>query len=363
MFATSKLRAKCLEISDRGEHYKAIMVAICHGRKDIAIDLVKTASRSGVISGVGLAAVIASESMSKEMQALCKFMADDAQDLYLKALLVHYVTGSWVSVVALKQLPLVYRIAIALKFLSDAELDALIPSETATAVATGDIEGVVLTGLAEDSIDLFQAYITHSGDIQTAVLATAFANPRFVDDPRWDMWRQTLAWQQQGWRAFIPRTKFTVQHNRMAVDAEGKSLVVPPRAQLTLRCNHCHANIARAPQNTSANPNSNSNPTSISKPSNISNSRAPAFAAGTVCPRCGRHLPRCGICMLWLGSPMPAEEDRLGVGVGVQEDKLARFVYSCIACGHAHHAHHAKDWFARHTKCPVPDCQCYCGRR
>jgi len=354
MFNTSKLKAKCMEIFDRGEHYKAIMVAICHSRKDIAIDLVKTASRSGIIEGVGLAAVIASESMSKEMQALCKFMADDAQDLYLKALLVHYVTGSWVPVVALKQLPLVYRIAIALKFLSDAELDALIPIETATAIATGDIEGVVLTGLAEDSIDLFQAYITHSGDIQTAVLATAFANRRFVDDSRWNMWKQTLQWQQQGWRAFIPRTKFTVQHNRMAVDAEGKSLIAPPTAQLTLRCNHCHANIARAPHNSNTNPNLKPGRTA----GNISTGpRGPAFAAGTVCPRCGRHLPRCGICMLWLGTP--AEEDKQGA----QEGKLARFVYSCIACGHAHHAHHAKDWFARHTKCPVPDCQCHCGRR
>jgi len=353
MFSTSKLKAKCNEIFDRGEHYKAIMVAICHGRKDIAIDLVKTASRSGIIEGVGLAAVIASESMSKEMQALCKFMADDAKDLYLKALLVHYVSGSWIPVVALTQLPLVYRIAIALKFLSDAELDVLIPTETARAVATGDIEGVVLTGLAEPSIDLFQTYITHSGDIQTAVLATAFANPRFVSDPRWDMWKQTLQWQQQGWRAFIPRTKFTVQHNRMAVTAEGKSLIAPPPAQLTLRCNHCHANIARASRNADA--NLKADRTAVGKIT--TGTRAPAFASGTVCPRCGRHLPRCGICMLWLGTPV--EEDRHGA----QEDKLARFVYSCIACGHAHHAHHAKDWFARHTKCPVPDCQCHCGRR
>jgi len=357
-YSTSRLRAKCAEIFDRGEHYKAIVVAFCHNRKDIAIDLIKTASRTGIIEGGALAAVIASENMSKEMRGLCEFMAEDAQDLYLKALLVHYVNGSWAPVVAMKQLPLLYRVAIALKYLSDAEITALLGSETGEAIAAGDIEGIVLTGLTEDAMALFQNYITISGDIQTAVLATAFVNPRFVDDPRWTMWKDSLQWLQQGWRAFIPRTRFTAYHNRLAQDRNGKSMIAPPPAQITLRCNHCHANIARhSPAPSIPTPKDRGAQNKLF-PSN----RAPAFAAGTVCPRCGRHLPRCAICMQWLGTPDPVSHAGAET-LAKEEDKLARFIYSCIRCGHVCHAHHAKDWFARHTKCPVPDCMCHCGRR
>jgi len=32
----------------------------------------------------------------------------------------------------------------------------------------------------------------------------------------------------------------------------------------------------------------------------------------------------------------------------------------CLSCNHGMHAGHAKEWFERHTVCPVPDCECSC---
>jgi len=292
-------------------------------------------------------------------------MAEDAQDLYLKALLTHFVSGEWAPVVAMTQLPLLYRVAIALRFLPDAALSKFLATETKEAIAHGDVEGVVLTGLAESSMNLFQAYITKTGDIQTAILATARANPRYVDDPRWNMWKESYFWQMQGWREFIKRAQFTAQHNRFAVDRQGNCIVAPPPAQITLRFNHCQQSIARqtdAITTQSAKPP----PPPPPPPSHRArtNIKTPAQAAGTRCPKCNRPMPRCAICMLWLGSPDPSTQGGAATLSAEKEASLlAKVIHSCIRCGHGYHAHHASEWFAKHVKCPVPDCTCNCGRR
>lgn len=361
-FGNTGLKAKCTEIYERGEAYKAVVVAYCHGRRDLAIEIIRTASRAGIIEGTSLAAVIASDSVSKSMRSLCEWMAEDAQDLYLKALLIHFVSGDWAPVVAMTQLPLLYRVAIGLRFLSDAALSKFLTTETKAAIAHGDVEGVVLTGLAESSTNLFQAYITKTGDIQTAVLATARTNPRYVDDPRWNMWKESYFWQMQSWREFIKRAQFTAQHNRLAVDRQGNCMVAQPPAQITLRCNHCQQSIARQTDTSAALlPAKTPGPPSHRA---RANAQTPAQAAGTRCPKCSRPMPRCAICMLWLGSPDPNTQ---GGAAALSADKeaspLAKVIYSCVRCGHGCHAHHASEWFAKHVKCPVPDCTCNCGRR
>ncbi|KAK0259147.1 hypothetical protein LTS09_005971 [Friedmanniomyces endolithicus] len=116
-------------------------------------------------------------------------------------------------------------------YLFDCHRNASI-TETARAVRNGDLEGVLLTGLGEQAMKLFQTYIVRTGDLQTAVLATAISNPRYVDDVRWEMWKETYFEQMQTWRAFNERTKFTVQHARLARSAANgscsSSLSQPP---------------------------------------------------------------------------------------------------------------------------------------
>ncbi|KAI7110664.1 hypothetical protein KC316_g19998, partial [Hortaea werneckii] len=113
-----------------------------------------------------------------------------------------------------------YRVALGLKYLNDTELSGFMQTETARAIRNGDLEGILLTGLGERSLELFQTYLTRSADLQTVVLATAFTNPRYVDD-------------------------------------------APTKIQGALAAN-----------------------------------------SGTVCLRCGRHMPRCALCNLWLGTPI-----------------------------------------------------------
>ncbi len=357
-FTVDSLEAECQELIERGLYYQAIVQAVLHDEEHIALNLLRSLIRSRTIQNIGLGALLASDSINDEQREMCQWMAADTNDPALKALLAFLVSGNWRDVMKTNYLHLGYRLALGLKYLNDTELSGFTQSETARAVRNGDLEGILLTGLGDQAMDLFQTYITRTNDLQTAVLATAFTNPLFVDDLRWEMWKETYFEQMQAWRCFVPRTKFTVQHNRMAKTREGRTLIKPPEAQVTLRCLHCQSSLAT---NDSRYINGSAPlPPTGPLTSNAVRVSGPAANAGTVCPTCGRHMPRCGLCQMWLGTPNPST-----VG-GARElsridDVMARLVSFCKRCGHGFHADHARSWFGRHGVCPVPDCGCACG--
>lgn len=55
-------------------------------------------------------------------------------------------------------------------------------------VTSGDIEGVFLTGLTKEGVDLFEQYVNKTGDIQTAALVLSFCVPRKFQDKRVEEW-------------------------------------------------------------------------------------------------------------------------------------------------------------------------------
>lgn len=57
-------------------------------------------------------------------------------------------------------------------------------------IKNGNLYGILLTGLNLESIDLFQAYITRTYDIQTAAVAIANSN---LDNENSNMWIETYA--------------------------------------------------------------------------------------------------------------------------------------------------------------------------
>ncbi|KAK3701482.1 hypothetical protein LTR37_015456 [Vermiconidia calcicola] len=343
-YTVDALESECHDLISRGLYYQAIVQAVLHDYKHIALNLLRTLIRSRTIQNIGLGALLAADEVNEEQREMCMWMAADTEDPALKALLTFLASGDWRDVMKTNYLHLGYRLALGLKYLNDTELSGFIQTETARAIKKGGLEGILLTGLGERAMDLFQTYITRTNDLQTAVLAMGFTCPLFVEDVRWGMWKETYFMQMQGWRCFVQRTKFTVQHNRMARTREGESLVEVPPAQVTLRCLNCQGSLGR---NSAA---SSSTGTRIPNP--------PANA-GTICPRCGRHMPRCGLCQLWLGTPDPATAKELLPSY--KSDVMAKLITFCKRCGHGFHAHHAREWFAKFSVCPVVGCGCACG--
>lgn len=350
-YTIDTLEAECQELIDRGLYYQAIVQAVLHDYRHVALNLLRTLIRSKTIPNNGLGALLAADRVNEQQREMCMWMAADTDDPALKALLTYLYTGDWRDVMKTNYLHLGYRVALGLKYLNDTELSGFIQSETARAIRNGDLEGVLLTGLGPQAMDLFQTYITRTNDLQTAVLATAFTNPLYVDDVRWDLWKETYFDQMQTWRLFNQRAMFTMQHSHLARTREGNSTLQSPAQQVTLRCTECQAPVAR---HAGGLQNVISAQKPVPKPPKT---RGPSAHAGTVCQKCGRHMPRCAICKFWLGTP----EVRKQGSSADTHDRLSRFEVFCAACGHGYHAEHAARWFNGHEKCAVPGCDCACS--
>ncbi|GAD97793.1 conserved hypothetical protein [Paecilomyces variotii No. 5] len=298
-----------------------------------------------------------------DWEETCAEIAKELTDPYARAILALVSKGDWNSVIQETTLPLRYRVEVALRWLPDDDLTLYLRDATAEAIQRGDIEGIVLTGLTNSAMELFQSYINKFNDVQTSVLAMSHTVPRFIDDEtmvaRFNAWRETYRWQMNSWKLQLERARFDVGSRKFAVTWDGRRLVSPPKQQVSLTCNYCTRPLAQSiPSKSSA---------EVVHPT-AGNPLGSNSLSGTICPRCGRHMPRCGVCTLWLGSPDPmtraciVADAAQGDQKRTEEDIMRRFAVFCINCNHGFHAHHARDWFSRHKICPVAECNCICDR-
>lgn len=58
----------------------------------------------------------------------------------------------------------------------------------ARVIRDGEPEGILLTGITEQAIDLLQLYVDKTSDVQTAALVASLAVPKYFTDKRVDDW-------------------------------------------------------------------------------------------------------------------------------------------------------------------------------
>jgi WD40 repeat protein len=379
-FSKDRLRQRCRTLMEKGHAYKAIVVAVMRGFKDLAQELLRSAIQQKLIHNIGLGAVIACESVNDDQRELCAWMAEETDDPYLKALLAYFISGDWKVVADMPLLPLSDRVGVAVKYLDDDRLGNFIKMQTAGATVSGNTEGLVLTGLTDRALDLFHHYMAKFNDLQTAVLVLSFTCPVYLSDhSRFDLWKDTYLMQLQSWRAFHQRSQYLdALSRRSRARVNGFRFADTPARPVSLRCNHCLSVLAtsvlqKAPSPPPPSTNGTTTTTSVTPipattappgsiyPLPTRPPPTPASNSGLVCPHCGRRMPHCGICALLLGAPDPRRLGGAAADVVAAEDVLARQPLYCMACQHVFHGHHARDWFARHRMCPVPECGCMCG--
>ncbi|KAF1843005.1 WD40 repeat-like protein [Cucurbitaria berberidis CBS 394.84] len=360
------VQKSCQTLADEGDIYKAIVLAVFQGYKDVALALLRSKLQQKKLpqDDIGLAAVIScaspSSGVSADQREACAWMADMTSDPYLKSLLVYFISGEWTTVVGMSQLSLNDRVAVALKYLSDSQLSHFLNIATAAVIREGDISGLLLTGFTTRALDLLQVHISkHPSRIQDAVLLLSRACPLYIQDARWTLWKDIYLSHMQTWRTFLERTRYTKEHNLRSVTREGRSVNKPTQPSLTIRCLNCQQNLALRKDPRSAKQRLIPTPNQPSKPTIGPQKQRQASSPALACPNCATQMPRCGLCMLWLGSPDPAKQGAYDSLNG--EDLEARLMVFCMSCSHGFHGHHARDWFARHAMCPVPDCGCMCG--
>lgn len=323
--------------------------------------------------------------------------ANNTKVAYLRALceFLLKVGSSEVSdqILGNKELSLSDRVAFACRFLEGKDLKAFLAKCIDVCQSTGDIEGLVVSGLSKDGIKILQSFVDRHADIQTAALVVS----RSVLPPDWTYERRScIEWVESyrsllnTWQMWQSRAMFDVDRaealrnmkvktegmavggGQKAVSFQSRRLPNPNRrqgprstdpdlaiipAQLDARCNYCSAPLGLRQGATSQ---------WLSK-------MKPVLSC---CPNCRKPLPRCAICLLPLGCLNPYMEltrDRSRSGprgnptLASPDDlsSLANLPFAewftwCMRCKHGGHAHHLVGWFSNHETCPVSGCDCKC---
>lgn len=385
------LEADVKELLQQGQSTKAAALAVIHDQPKLAFNALRNGRASSEYRELSLAlAGFVKGTNDDTWDETVRDVAKELDDPYARAILALVSYGDWHDVLAETSLPLRYRVGVALMHLDDTELTRYIESATAECIKQGDIEGIILTGLTEKAVSLFQAYMLKFYDLQTPTLALSFVSPRYFPSPLMDHWRDTYRSLLNTYRLFIKRVQFDVQATKLSVrfsTTRAKPSLTPAPRQVSIRCNNCDQALDRNPEHVplfATGPQSqvNSSFSAIRNTSIFGDAKS-----GTVCPKCGRHMPRCIVCMMWLGMPLPypgSAVDGKGKPTGKSQnpknvsanmngstkedqdkktpnDVMKNFITVCRRCWHMSHRAHSEEWFEKHDECAVPGCNCHCA--
>ncbi|KAK0722884.1 hypothetical protein B0T26DRAFT_750228 [Lasiosphaeria miniovina] len=291
-------------------------------------------------------------------------------DPYLRAISSIIATGDWATIVNQRSLPMRDRAFVAIRTLPDEELTAWLEDEVFDLIITGNIEGIILTGITDPLVDIFARYVQKFRDFQTATLVLSYCAPRFIDDIRATAFRNAYRNYLQRHRAAYPRAKFDVESTRLSKH-NGRPTVEPPPRQFVIRCYFCEEDVKTTYSSGDTSPISStvtlssfmlgggSGAASAVREAQQTNPFVSKMvSAGISCPNCKRHFPRCVVCLEVVTMP---RSDRPELARNADTRVASRFPTFCITCRHAMHLDHARQWFARHEECPVPECKCVCN--
>lgn len=275
-------------------------------------------------------------------------------DPYLRAISSLIAMNDWEIIANQESLPLRERTFVAVRNFDDDKLTKWLDLQLSKAVEKGDIEGIVLTGITDRLVDIFAKYIEKFNDVQTATLVLSYCSPRYIDDYRCQAWRNAYRAYLQRHKAFFQRTKFEVESTKKSKLA-GRPTIMTPSRQIALRCVYCDAEYEL---HKTAMPGPGLQQAHEQQQQQRNPLMAAALNAGVSCPNCGRHLPRCVVCLEIVAV---SRSDRPEASPDPEARIAARFPTFCLRCEHVLHLDHARQWFSRHVECPVPECRCRCA--
>ena len=350
-----ELEAKVTSLSQDGKQFEGAFLSLLYNQKRLAYNALRNGDYTELQKTLSIAIMTFAKGEIDEewWPEIIEDMLADAVDPFQKSILSLLANNSWDDVIEAGELALRYNIGGALLHFDDDRLTTHCDKLMESVVSKGAVEGILLTGLDERAMDLFQVYINRTGDLQTAVLAMCHTAPAFLRDARANAWKEEYRVMMNSWKMFRQRLSFDVQSTKLATVWDGTKLVDPMPRQISLRCNNCDFGLHREWSANPPQPASTGSTFGVHPGSIFSDTKS-----GVTCPQCGAHLPRCVICEHWIGVPNP--HSRGGSIAATRKERLADAVALCMTCRHFTHAGHGNEWFSQNAVCPAPDCDCRC---
>ncbi|KAK6461456.1 elongation factor 2 [Scheffersomyces coipomensis] len=286
-----------------GFYEKAAGWAVFHGDVTKAIEILGNSKKERLrLMSTAVAGYLAykNSNVNSPWKDQCRRMASELDDPYLRAIFAFIADNDWWDVLDEHALPLRERLGVALRFLSDKDLNVYLNRIADSVVAKGELEGLILTGLTPRGIDLLQSYVNRTSDVQTAALISAFACPRYFSDDRIKHWIDCYRSLLNSWGLFRTRAKFDVARTKLSKNFAGNATIKAAPKQVYLQCSRCNKNLSKPKTN---NMGQVGNTHILLKQFN--KLKQPSKGTINACTHCGAPLPRCSICLLSLGAPLP----------------------------------------------------------
>ncbi|GEQ67049.1 hypothetical protein JCM33374_g712 [Metschnikowia sp. JCM 33374] len=363
--ATHEFDAKINDLVRNGQVEKAAGWAVFHGDVSRAIDILSSSKKERLqLMSTAVAGYMAykDSNINSPWNDQCRKLSSELDNPYLRAIFAFIADNDWWDVLDEHSLPLRERLGIAIRFLSDKDLNVYLNRVADAVVAKGELEGLILTGLTPRGIDLLQSYVDRTSDVQTAALIAQFAVPRYFKDQRVDHWIDCYRELLNSWGFFKHRAKFDVARTKSSRSSNDVVTIRPAPRQVYLQCKVCKKNMSSG---SSKNVKGSTNTSILMKQFNQRLNLKGSDSYFNSCPHCGSQLPRCAICLLTLGGPISqvAGSKSTDTNTGSFHEEFDNKFSFCLSCSHGYHAHHAEEWFSKHYVCPVPDCNCRCNSK
>jgi len=282
----------------------------------------------------------------------CRSLSSKLRRPYLRAMFSFLTTedDDFNAVLGETDMELEDRIAFACKYLNDAKLTNYVENVTTKMISGGNLEGLLLTGLTADGIDLLENFITNTSDVQTAVLI--ILNAKVADvlkDSRVASWIANYEDLLDRWRLW---------HDRALFDSLVQACDVTRKInqQISVCCTYCSKPVSANFMQSGAG--------RMARYPNQMGSSTPSFTGrkAMACASCRKPLPRCSICLLNMGSlSTHAQRGSSKAKTDAVVNSFANWFTWCQTCKHGGHAGHLLDWFKDHLECPVTGCLCKCN--
>ena len=292
------------------QHSKAAFLALISNDRRLASKILRSKGASQDNKMLAMAVAGSGQPQKSDVDAASwqdtlDSLSEGLTDPFALASLGFVSSDSWHDVLSIDSLPIRYRLCLALRHLDDTNLTNYLKSTLSSSIATGDLSAIALTGTGTPhTFSLFESYVSRYSDIQTAVLALSPSIPKHITDPKtirkFDAWKSTYRRMLMSWNLKYERVRFDIAVHKFASTPSTRAAP----SQVKLVCTYCASPLAHHPApGASANSNEadGSTKTHDTAKHPLSVNAATAAAIGTVCPRCGRGLPKCGVCDLPLG--------------------------------------------------------------
>lgn len=331
----SSLQAYIDDLCKKKKFTRAAMIAVFHLRIRLACDIlgrganeIDEEKNSFRIAAIALAG-FGTGSMWK-MQ--CNTMKQ-IEDPHLRAIFSFLADETFSGVLHEEGISLSDRMAFACMFLNDRQLSEYVKYLIQHSITNGNLQGLLLTGATIDGIQLLQAFVDKTDDVQTASLIGAKIMPLDLQsDNRLQTWIVIMRNLMNIWEMYEKRAAFDISI------ASSKSSKSTPKS-IFLLCTFCGKSV-------SATANEDIRVRNQMQGSKLS-----------ACPHCRKPLPRCSLCLLHMGTSLPTTTYN---PTNIKSRPVSSWMTWCQSCRHGGHLVHMVQWFKTHQECPVTCCNCKC---